>query len=338
MGKYRDYFSFDAMKGKLQKAVNENDYYFYLLTADEMMFDYEGLPEYIDKNRLEDFLNCTHGLVWQPKDGMHLVAPYVPRTGELNQFGYGVDIAAETLNGITLSGTVGEDIAVVYNNTANAPQWDLVTTADIFANIDQSSRVNVKFARVAPLFECLSDKQREQMKEVLKHIMDGELDTITSSGIFNGDGLDMKIDGINVIDSITTPEKIQYLQYLSQYFDIRLRRHFARRGLTLRTSDKQAQVSKDEVHGLDAVSWFYPLSKLEARRKGFDMVNKLFDLNIQVRFSELWQQEYDAYKLRVLQDDAAAEQNERKVQEDAEAAYNGSGVEDAAGSTDTAGS
>lgn len=297
MAKGKDFYSFGEMRGKLQHVINENDYFIWMLCADEMMFEYDGLPESIDKNRLEDFLNISNGCVWQKIDGVHMIAPNVPRSGELDMYGYGKIVEAETLNGVTLSGTVGEDIAIIYNNSARGAQWDLMTDADIFADIDRSTKINVQFARVAPILQYVNDNQKQAMQDAIKHIIEGEIDTIFSENTFNllekiGGGTDS--NDIKSIE-ITSPEKIQYVQYLSQLWDIRLRRHFARRGLSLKTSDKQAQVTKDEVHGLDAVSWFYPLSKLQARKEGIEMVNRIFGTNISVRFGELWAREYARY-------------------------------------------
>lgn len=296
--------TFGDMKAQLQNLVIENDYFWFLLSADETMFEYGGLPEEIDAYRLEDFLNITGGVVWQKKDGVHYVAPYAAREGEINQWGYGKRAHSETLNGISLYGTVGEDIAVMYNNTTRTPQNDLYTTADILTDIDSSSKVNVLFARVAPILSAKNSKQKAALTELIKKIIQGEIETIISEEDKNINSV-IKPDGeqIKSIEAITTPEKVQYLQYLSQYADIRLRRHFMRRGLALKTSDKQAQVTSDEVHGLDAASWFYPLSKLKARRKGLEMINRLYGTNITVDFSELWAQEYEAYKLRAAVED-----------------------------------
>lgn len=318
-----DFYTFGDMKARQQNLVIESDYFWYLLAADEMMFDYEGLPEGIEKNRLEDFLNLTGGVVWKVINGQHMVAPYPAREGQINQWGYGERAHSTTLNGISLEGVVGEDIAIMYNNTTRTPQLDLYTTADIFADIDCSSKKNVLFAKIAPLFEAQNSKQKTALTEIIKKVIEGEVETILSDADTNINTALKEDSGVRSIEAITSPEKIQYLQYLSQYFDIRLRRHFMRRGLALKTSDKQAQVSTDEVHGLDAASWFYPLSKLKAREDGVKMINTVFGTSISVQFSELWAQEYDAYKLRTLLEDVqeqqeADEQKEGVTNEDSD--------------------
>lgn len=322
-------YTFGDMKARTQHLINENDYFVWLLTADEMMFSWKGLPEEIDQYRIEDFLNITTGFVYQEIDGKRYVAPYTPRCGELDMYGYGTEISAITLNGIALTGTVGKDIAVCYNNTARGCQWDLVTDADIFADIDRSTKINVLFARIAPILQYSNDGQKNALKDAIQHIINGELDTVFSDNLFDvfGD----KDNGIQKID-ITEPEKAQYIQYLSRLYDNRLQRHFARRGLTIKTTDKQAQASTDEVHGMDAVAWFYPLSKLKARKEGAEMINKIYGTNISVEFSDLWQQEYDAYKLRTLQKDADAEQETKGVENNVEMVETGN---DTAGDSDT---
>lgn len=320
---FPDFYTFGDMKSRMQNLVVENDYFNFLRAAEEMMFEYDGLPEEIDAFRLEDFLNLTGGVIWQMQDSKHYVAPYPARQGEIDQWGYGKEAHSTTLNGVTLEGIVGETAAVIYNNTARTPQTDLFTTADILTDIDCSSKKNVLFAKIAPLFETANSKQQKALDELITKIIDGEVKTIISevdtniNAIASGDK-----NSIKSVDAITAPEKIQYLQYLSQYFDIRLRRHFMRRGLSLKTSDKQAQVTRDEVHGMDACTWFYPLSKLKAREIGVEMVNKIFGTNISVRFSELWRQEWEAYKIRSNAEDEQEEQEERELVKEGEQSEN----------------
>lgn len=312
---FPDFYTFGDMKTRFQNLVIENDYFQFLRTAEEMMFTYTGLPENIDQYRLEDFLNLTGGIVWKQVDGVHMIAPFPARQGQIDMWGYGEIAHSTTLNGISLEGVVGTDAAVIYNNTARTPQTDLYTTADILTDIDCSSKKNVLFAKIAPILETANSKQETALKELIKRIVDGEITTTISDADVNINQVFGKSEsGLKSIEPITAPEKVQYLQYLSQYFDIRLRRHFMRRGLSLKTSDKQAQVTRDEVHGMDAVTWFYPLSKLQARRDGLDMVNKIYGTNITVNFSELWMQEWNAYKLRSAAEDVQEQQEQDETE------------------------
>lgn len=312
-----DFYTFGDMKARMQGLIIDNDYFNYLLTCDEMMFTWGGLPENIDPYRLEDFLNLTGGIVWKQLDGVHMVAPFPARTGQIDMWGYGETAHSTTLNGISLEGVVGKDAAIMYNNTKRCPQDDLFISADIFTAIDIASKANVKFSRIAPLFACESTKQQKALDELLSKVFEGELKTIVSDRDININAPQGE-SGLKVLETMTEPEKIQYLQYLSQYFDIRMRRHFMRRGLSLKTSDKQAQVTRDEVHGMDACTWFYPLSKLQARKDGAEMINRIYGTSITVDFSELWKQEWESYKLRTMSEDNQEEQQAAEMKQEGE--------------------
>ena len=166
----------------------------------------------------------------------------------------------------------------------------------MFSGIDTSSDINVHLARVAPCFFGQTSVQNKQIEEMLKNVADGQMWSVTSKGTF--DGLKVGTEAIQMFEP-TSPERAQYIQYLSEYWDQVQRRHFARRGLAAKTSTKHAQVTTDEVHGLDCVSWYYPLSKLQTRQESIEQINQLYSLQISVRFSDIWQQEYDAYTGRL---------------------------------------
>ena len=315
--------TFSAMQAGFENIMQFDCYFSLLLCADEMMFEYDGLPETIDSKHIEDYLNIS-GTCGFGKIGDKLfAAPYCSRCGELDQYGVGKELVAYVPNGQDIRGVVGDTVAIMYNNTAWTAQTDLIFDTITFADIAKSSKSNVLFARVAPIFAAANDTMQRALKDVLQNIIEGNLETVVSENVFDGLMIDNS-DKLKSID-ITHPERIQYLQYLSEYYDVVLRRHFARRGLTLKTSSKHAQVSQDEVHGLDSVSWYYPLSKLKARQEGCKMVNDVFGTNISVRFSDLWQQEYEAYKLRALQQDTEAEQETEQTEREVES--NDSGTE-----------
>lgn len=315
----------EQMRANLDTVTRDGFYFNFLLCADEMMFQWDGLPDTIDAKHLEDYLNVSgcvgfaRGMDIQTgKTGLY-IAPYAARSGVQDQYGEGTELQATTPNGIELRGVLGVDACIMYNNTARSAQTDLIFTTDTYTQIDKSSIANVIFSRVAPLFKTDSDKTTETIQGIIEDIVSGTFGVVTDANVFNDNTLDIKTgDGITCVD-ITHPERIQYLQYLSEFFDVVTRRHFARRGLTLKTSAKHAQVSQDEVHGLDSVSWFYPLNKLKARRDAVDIINCIFGTNITVRFSDIWQQEYDAYLLRILKTDT---ESERGVKDDVESVSN----------------
>lgn len=305
--------SISEMRANLDTIARENFYFDTLLCCDEMMFEWSGLPDTIDEKHLEDYLNISGCAGFGQVGENYYIAPYAARTGAADQYGEGTRMNATTPNGIEINGEIGVDCVIIYNNTARQPQKDLIFSSMAYTEIDKSSNSNVIFARIAPIFATSDKNISAAIKDMLEKIIAGDLEIVTSENVFD----DLQIDNTDALKSIdiTHPERIQYLQYLSEYYDIITRRHFARRGLTLKTSAKHAQVSQDEVHGLDSVSWYYPLNKLKARRDAVAIINKIFNLNISVKFSDIWEQEYQAYLLRILKTD---NENERGVENDLE--------------------
>lgn len=304
--KYRFLLPYSDLKPKLQNYLREDSYFNYMLTADISMFTYTGLPESIDPRYLEIYLRMSRSAGIKKYGDEYRVCADPVRDGTLDQYGDGEHLEGITANGLPVSGTIGEDCVIIYNNPTRTPEIDLYIDTDGFCMIDKSVSINVKLSRIAPVYHACSTVKTEQLTEMLKSIIDGNLYTISSTGQ-KFDGLSVKgEDPVEMID-INKPERAQYLQYLLEAWDVLQRRHFARRGLAAKTSSKHAQVSQDEVHGLDCISWYYPLAMLQERQKGFDTFNRIYGTNVTVHFSDLWQQEYESYQLRTLQQDQDAE-------------------------------
>lgn len=319
---------FSWMKTKFQNYLREDHYFDILLQSDLSMFEYDGLPAGMDPVWIEKYLNIAGsiGITRTPETYVSELLPDAPeykpkysicpipsRDGNVDQYGDGSHIAGSNAT-VSIEGDLGVDAVIIYNRDTRLPELDNMIDADSLMQIDKSAAINVILSRIAPVFSCYNEKTRKALDSMLDEILDGKLKTIVSGDV--KDLLKMTgLDGGTEILEITHPEKIQYIQYLSQYYDVIIRRHYNRRGLSVRTGTKAAQQSADEIHGLDAVSWIIPLAKLESRKRGFDQFNAIFGENVSVRFSEIWQQEYDAYKLRMQEQDAAAEEEEDAAEE-----------------------
>lgn len=319
---------FSWMKTKFQNYLREDHYFDILLQSDLSMFEYENLPAGMDPIWIEKYLNIAGsiGITRTPETYVSELLPDAPeyrpaysicplpsRDGNVDQYGDGSHLAGSTAT-VSIEGDLGVDAVIIYNRDTRLPELDNMIDADALMQIDKSAAINVILSRIAPVFSCYNDKTRKALDSMLDEILEGKLKTIVSGDV--KDLLKMAgLDGGTEILEITHPEKIQYIQYLSQYYDVIIRRHYNRRGLSVRTGTKAAQQSADEIHGLDAVSWIIPLAKLESRKRGFDQFNAIFGENVSVRFSDIWQQEYDAYKLRMQEQDAAAEEAEDAAEE-----------------------
>ena len=312
---------FNWLRTKYQNYLREDYYFDILLQTDIDMFVYEDLPESIDPVWLEKYLIVGGSVGIKKGDAGYLVAPVPARCGELDQYGDGTEIAGATNNGSPVQGTIGADCVIIYNRSDRLPELDNMIDASALMEIDKSANINVRFSRVAPIYSCTNDTTRKALDALLEEVLQGSVKTIVSDNIT--DNL-MPEKGTRLLD-ITEPEKIQYIQYLTLYYDAVVRRHYNRRGLQIRTGTKAAQQSQSEIFGFDAISWVLPLARLQARQDGLKEFNRVFGENATVRFSDLWLQEYQAYQLRTLQLDAQKEgEVSGRISED------GEGVGDAA--------
>lgn len=296
---------FNWLKTKMQNYVREDYYFDILLQTDLNMFVYENLPEGMDPIWIEKYLLIGGSIGIQKGDAGtgYLIAPAPARCGNLDQYGDGTDLAGATNNGSPVQGTIGKDVIIIYNRSDRMPELDNMIDASALMEIDKSAAINVKFARVAPLYSCSNDNTRKALDNLISEVIEGNIKTIVSDNITD----QLLPEGSTQLLDITEPEKIQYIQYLTQYYDAVVRRHYNRRGLQVRTGTKAAQQTQSEIFGFDAISWVLPLARLQARQEGFRAFNELFGENVQVRFSDLWHQEYAAYQVRTLQEDVQKE-------------------------------
>lgn len=308
--------TFSQMSAYMDTIKRADMHFSYLLACDTLMFDYTGLPETIDQMYLEQYLNLSGIAAIGKVNGELYAAPFASRNGQLNQYGLGIDCTAYIPNGESIRGEIGKDVAIIYNNSNHTPQADLFFDTQLFTEIDKSTNSNVLFARIAPIFAAADDKTKEQIKAVLENVIAGNLETVVSENLLDMFGLQAGTESVKILDVFQHPERVQYVQYLSQLYDVIMRRHFSRRGLSIKTPTKAAQQSTDEIHGMDSVTWFYPINKLNERKKGVEMVNTVFGTNITVDFSDIWKQEYAAYELRLLQDDVQAENDVKGAESD----------------------
>lgn len=296
---------YSKLKEKLKNFVREDMYLNYLLSADISMFEYEGLPDELDPRYIEMWLHL-YGSVGFVKRGDRWICGFMPaRCGDLDMYGDGTEMILTTCNGDSAQARIGETGVIMYNSPARLPDLDLMIDTEVMAAIDKSLSINTRLSRVAPVLFGQNSVQTNQLTECLSKIAEGELFTI--QGAAQNDLFPQQ--ELLETKEPTSPERAQYLQYLSEYWDDVQRRHFARRGLAAKTSTKHAQVSTDEVHGLDCISWFYPLSCRAERQKAIDDLNRIGGLNIRIRFSEVWEQEYQGYidRLEVLSNETAGE-------------------------------
>lgn len=298
------YTMYEKMKAKQKNLIRQRSYFSYLLVSLCNIFKWNVDDEF-DTMWAEKYCHVSGSFALQKQDDYYYIAEAPSRAGDIDQYGDGLQIEGVTRNGIELYGTYGEDIAICYNNVDRMPDLDMLRYADGFSQVDKAIMANVRWTILAPVLCTRDDKTTKAIEKLVDDMLDGKLKCITSEDVLDalngGRG-----EGVYSVD-ITHPERIRNVQYQSELYDVLMRRFFNKYGLNIQNSAKHAQVSTDEVHGMDAVSWVMVLDMLHQRQKFCDECNRIWGTSWSVDFAEPWKSEYERFMIRQAQADTEDE-------------------------------
>ena len=292
MGKTR----FERMCDKMQTVTTEMTYFYSLLGSLCSMFEWEGLP--VEQRHLEEYLHINASFGVQPSDAVpegYIFVPEPSRDGipMLDQFAEGMHVHGVTLGGgHELDGYLDRDVCICYNNSMHVPDWDMSITASYLTAVDRAILVNTRLSGFAPILGAQDSKTHKELESILDQLLGGEVKVFKD--METEPLLQPQAAPIYSLE-LTKPERIQSVQYHSQLWMDLLRRFYAKFGIDIQETNKRAQVSLDEANSLDAYSWILPLDMLRQREEFCEHARRLWGVDWSVRFSPLWQQEYDKY-------------------------------------------
>jgi hypothetical protein len=300
-----EYFDFGVIseRYKAQKEFNGNIIYSNLFNSIIDMFDFEGLPDSIDKTMFFRFL-YSGGMCAIPLTEDKPPVCICSRGGDVNAYGYGDKIVATTQNGKSYEGIVGETIALFKNNSYMYPEFYLLQTVDLLTELYTSLKCNIINSRLAPIGKAKTDAQKAAIEKAFIDIYKGKPTTVKNADLFG--------DNEDIIEDFTKPENAAYIPYLSQLEDDIMQKFYYHYGLNLNNVNKRAQVSAEEIQGADPLVWTVPLQKLSELEKGFKVLRKKWS-NANVKFGSVWALEYEKFKISYTQPD---EQNNEDQSEE----------------------
>ena len=302
-----EYFDFGVIseRYKAQKEFNGNIIYSNLFNSIIDMFDFEGLPDSIDKTMFFRFL-YSGGMCAIPLTEEKPPVCICSRGGDTNAYGYGNKIIATTQNGKSYEGIVGETIALFKNNSYMYPEFYLLQTVDMLTELYTSLKCNIINSRLAPIGKAKTDADKAAIEKAFIDIYKGKPATVKNADLFGVDG--------EIVENFTKPEHAAYIPYLSQLEDDILQKFYYHYGLNLNNVNKRAQVSAEEIQGADPLVWTVPLQKLSELEKGFKVLRRKWK-NANVKFGSVWALEYEKFKRSYTQPE---EQNNEDHSEEAE--------------------
>ena len=278
------------MKRKNQKQITATRQLAYMWDMENQlfsMFDYEKLP--FRKEFLEwELQRLGFVAIGKDKDNELVVGSLI--WTEYDKYGLpkeGSNVELWTRYGYTMSGTLGKDIILGYNNPIRTPELSIQFFAELFTEIDKSIKANVNLSRVASVPVAKTDNIKTAIENILTDIEDGKTKTIA-----NGNILDELLDENNEIVKmlhLTQPEQIERVQYLSKLWEDVHRRFWCKYGVSMNANGKMAQVNEMELMGNNEYSHITPYTMLESRKELVELCNSTFGTEISVDFGKAWQ-------------------------------------------------
>lgn len=310
--------------GRLDLKLREASYFFEYNNFINGMFIYDNLPETIEENFIEMYIqdNGTIGICKNDLD--ELVIIYGGRYGGngsakdngIGNYGLGKYYLGTNNNPETgsISFEVGVDGVVGYNNSTMSPDFDARFYAFALTEIDKSIIFNIRYSRLAPIFKAADSDKQKTLEKLLNDIDDGKMVNVISDGIIE----ELENGGSEVL-KLTESNEIDHLQYLIKAREDLIRQYHTKYGLSEKGSSKMAQQTVDEVNGSNSSSFALALEMLYYRRLWVKEVNEMFGTDIEVNFSPAWDVEYKKFISQATpQDEDLIEDSIDQIEETAE--------------------
>lgn len=257
--------------------LNKRLFNYYVTRFSELalsVFEWENLPDTIDPRFLELTLYMEGQAVFFYDEDLGYLALRCLINGPLNVYRIPIRRRAFSVNGYQKDLNI-EDSVIIWNNmlhTNTAPDMELYALR--ISDLDRTIDVNARAQKTPVLIQC-SEEQRLTLLNVYKEY-DGNAPVVFANKALDLNGLTiLKTDAPfmgNDLYQLKTQIWNEALTYL---------------GISNLTIQKKERVNIDEVSRSLGGTIASRYARLEARKKACEEINKMFDLNISVRFKDL---------------------------------------------------
>lgn len=211
------------------------------------------------------------GIFRNGKDGNPVIAAG-GYTGKPTAYGFGENYIGTDMNGNTYTGTVGEDVVVLWNNyTLTSDNAVVSSYAQRFVESDKSVLNVLRGTRITNLVTAADNTDSATLENVTRAIKDGDT-VVKIPPVFREiDALDSGAKRFDVL-RLTDPKDTDKLQYLSRYRDDLLAAFLNEYGVDVNVINKGSQVSRDELHSMENAVGATVQQRLECRQQNLDIV------------------------------------------------------------------
>ena len=264
------------MKKKLVNSQLSNflTYQMYLrqlLTLAENVFEFDGLPEFIDVSYLNKQLLRKGSVAFFKDEVMGLLALPYNNIGTLDVYGRPKSIQVIARNGYTRTLKQGEFV-IMYDNNGRYPLlMDIYQNAERIAMCKRVVDINISQQRTPRVWITKTDKKRS-VEDLLNQI-DGNAERV------------LTYDNINLddIQAICEPAP-----FVADKIDLHLEKEWAEFfrliGVANLVEQKKERLIQDEMTASLGGTIASRYSRFEPRKRAIEEINKKFGTDIKVRY------------------------------------------------------
>lgn len=243
------------------------------------MFAYTGLPDTVDRTILEKHLQL-YGYVVFFKYNNKLYFTKAGLTGtEKSPYNEPTEALVNVpALGINQRLTLNKNAVLVQNDDLRTGLLQYIKkSGTLLIENEITMLLNSYNDRIQSLITAGSDQSIAAANQYLNNIINGNLGTIAENSFLK----DITVHNAQTTGKIDFSDLIQYQQYLKSDLYNML-------GLSSLNNMKKERMNSLEVQANDDNVYPFVDSMLSNRKQGFEMVNKLFNGNIQVDFNGAW--------------------------------------------------
>lgn len=174
--------------------------------------------------------------------------------------------------------TNDENIILWYNNALATPESSVDYFSYCLTETDTSIEYNLQRSRFNPYIKVKNEKQKRQYEQAMRDTHNGEPIVIVD------DEQDPFVDDTSPILDVNDVKMSDKIQYLDHHWEQIVQRFSNMYGCSLNQSSKQAQMSVQEVEGMNAMSWLLCLDMLNQAKEFCERMKETYEVELIAHF------------------------------------------------------
>lgn len=262
-------------KAKSKNVIIQNNY---MLAKTVSMFEWENLPETIPYKELEKLLQ-VNGFAFITKVNGELYAFNGGLGGVPDVYGNPTEIVISNpaLN-FNKTLDIKKDGVLIINDDFQLGLIPLFNRYNTFLIENDINMMMYGYnTRTQKLISASDDKTKQSAQLAVKKAIDGDIEVIGESVIFDG----IKVHSGANASGVSITNLTEFHQYLkgSLYNEI---------GLSANFNMKRERLTAGEIEVGDDSNYPFVYNMLKCRVKAMELLNEMFDLEINVDFGSVW--------------------------------------------------